>query len=279
MRAWHQHRLPHILGEYEILDAEVEFPHVLTEGLEQMVRLDARMRHREMGGLEILEFKTVSSPSYDWEQQWERNLQIITNSRGVEQFYGERCEGVKIEGLVLGMRRMENAKSSPFKGLKIRDTPYCYAWKTKDAFDNTVYERSYQAARIWKKCAIYDEPGMTPTKWVATFTEKELNNLFVPRPSVRPVPRLVERWRQQTVAQELRIHAALDKYEMLMAEGLEWEAEEVLYRTFPQHVGACKKYHAPCAFEDACFDDGIGKDPVGSGLYQIRVPHHTAEEE
>lgn len=274
MRAWHRHRLPKILDEYEILDIEKEFVNpTLHPLIDHNIRLDATMRNKETGGIEILEFKTASFASGDWQAQWERNVQILANTQGLEVIYGERCEGVKIEGLVIGQRKVDDGKNSLFQGKKIRYTPYCYAWRSEDQFGNTVYDREYRAGKAWKKVAIYDEPDMTPEKWVADFTDKELDQLFVPVPSIRPVPREMQRWKRQTVAQELKIWEGVQAFEGTV------NPELVLDTYFPQHIGSCKKYGSACPFEDACFDEGIGEDPIGSGLYQERNPHHEESEE
>lgn len=277
MRAWHHHRLPKILEEYEVVSVEQEVTNNLLPWMPQMVRLDALVRHRQTQALEILEFKTCSYPSFDWGQQWERNVQILANTLAVEATRGDRCEGVKIEGIVKGMRKTETAASSPFNGKRIQASPYCYAYRSQDDFGNPAYSKEYKAGKAWRKVALYDEPGLTPEQWVATFTSSELDDLFVPLPAIRPVPSQMARWERQTVEQEKRLAAALARFNELNDAGLRDEAEMVLDAHFPLHDSACKKYGSSCEFEDACFDETIGSDPVGSGLYEERTPHHATE--
>ena len=49
---------------------------------------------------------------------------------------------------------------------------------------------------------------------------------------------------------------------------------------FPQHFMHCdefSKYRRPCAFRECCWAPTVGRDPIGSGLFTKRIPHHAAE--
>jgi hypothetical protein len=48
--------------------------------------------------------------------------------------------------------------------------------------------------------------------------------------------------------------------------------------TFP-HVKKHCEFHfgGPCEYKDLCWKPEVAQDPIGSGLYQIRMPHHEAE--
>lgn len=51
-----------------------------------------------------------------------------------------------------------------------------------------------------------------------------------------------------------------------------------LQETFP-HIRKHCEFHfgSQCEYKGLCWDNRVGDDPVGSGLFQIREPHHEAE--
>lgn len=70
-----------------------------------------------------------------------------------------------------------------------------------------------------------------------------------------------------------------DNYDRLAMLHLRDKREELLDFFFPQHDNHCLRYGSPCSFSEVCFNDMVGDDPLGSGLYQIRTPHHSTETE
>lgn len=57
-------------------------------------------------------------------------------------------------------------------------------------------------------------------------------------------------------------------------QGDMWELDKL----FPQYRHSCH-WPSDCEMLDACWKPEVNSDPVGSGLYQIRTPHHQAEKE
>lgn len=55
---------------------------------------------------------------------------------------------------------------------------------------------------------------------------------------------------------------------------------EILGSTFPHRRKLCWfMYGEPCPYIPLCWKPEVAADPLGSGLYQIRVPHHLPERE
>lgn len=53
-----------------------------------------------------------------------------------------------------------------------------------------------------------------------------------------------------------------------------------LGRTFPHNRKHCFfRFGGRCEFYDLCWRPEVGQDPIGSGIYEIRTPHHLAERE
>jgi hypothetical protein len=104
----------------------------------------------------------------------------------------------------------------------------------------------------------------------------ELMEQFVPMPPIKPTPKHMERWKRQTIAEELDWNRKLEEFEALETDE---EREQMLDVLFPQNEEHCWRYKGPCEMDDICWTEGIAEDPVGSELYIERQPHHPLEEE
>lgn len=290
IRGWVKLRLPRLLEEYEVVSVEEEMQWEMAPGLIQMLRLDGLLRHKVTKLLFILELKTVGMPGYQWQQGWEKNIQFMSYTQAVREITGEECGGVIVEGLVKGTRRRETAASSPFCGANLQNSPFCYAYAMKFK-GSTEVMLSTAWSRGAEKVLVTNHVPMKA--WVEELhSEGELEKQFVSVPPISPLPEQILRWRRQTIAAETRFAMALsdvqyteDVLRIQTAAGCEPEViekarailEEKLDFHFPQHDTHCNRYFGSCSFADVCFEPNIGEDPLGSGLYKKRDPHHTSE--
>jgi hypothetical protein len=294
IRGWVKVRLPLILAEFEVVSVEQEFEWELAPGIVQMMRMDVILRHKIEGTLFILEFKTVANPGYSWQQGWERNIQFMSYTQALREHTGEEVGGVIVEGLTKGSRKLETAASSPFNGRMLQQSPFCYAYRTlidKNP-EAPMYSGKWQPGKAWTKVAIWEEAGLLKD-WIHLMDEETLRAQFITVPPICPLPEQIKRWRRQVIAAESRFQLGLDALaaceemldslgELVSADDPDFHAalakrEEIMDFYFPQHDNHCVRYGSPCAFSDVCFNDLVGEDPIGSGLYQARVPHHTTE--
>jgi hypothetical protein len=83
---------------------------------------------------------------------------------------------------------------------------------------------------------------------------------------------------KQVMAQEARI---FKKLEILKdAQDTPTVYNDILADVFPQYKKSCWfMYGEACPYIPLCWKPEVAVDPIGSGLYQIRVPHHLAERE
>jgi hypothetical protein len=285
VRGWVKTRLPRILEEYEVVEVEKECKWELAPNLIQMLRVDALLRRKVDGVIFILEFKTTSFPGYDWQQQWEHNIQLLSYTGAVTDIYGEPCGGVLIEGLVKGTRKNETAASSPFNGRKLQQSPFCYLYRGVTQDGGYLYETGWKKG--WTKVATFEEFDSVTTL-MGVLDDYTIENQFIAMPPICPLQEEVWRWRRQVTAAETRFVLNLQEVQksvawILEAEGNEDDArmveEDLLDQYFPQHDNACRKYGSACKFLELCFNPGVAEDPLGSGLFQIRVPHHSTENE
>jgi hypothetical protein len=271
IRGWTIVRLPMLLEEYRVLSVEQSFPYEIVPGLIQQVRLDGVLERRDDDAVMVQEFKTVSHPGYSWANSWHRNTQMLANTQALEQNLERRVEGVIIEGLVKGTRRNDTAVSSKFFGKRIQNSPFCYGYSNGHDF-----QTEYTSRKGWHKIASWEHMPMK--QWVEDVMDPNLlQEQFIVQPPIKPVPRHMDRWRRQTVAEELEFAQRLEEYEALDTDD---EREQMLDVLFPQNEEHCNKYgEGSCEMDEICWTEGIAEDPIGSGLYEEREPHHPVEEE
>ena len=281
LRAWQRVRLPVVLDEYDVVSVELEQPWAIQgTDIIDMVRCDAVLRRKSDKVLFYLEFKSVSNPSDGWAQQWEHNSQLLANVRALETIYREPVGGVLIEGIVKGRRAVDKAMMSPFRGSIIQQSPITYGYKSRD-YQTGAFHYDLVWSKSADKFATWEEMSME--KWLDHFTPADLEALFIPLPPIKPVLRDMERWERQTLAQERMVRDDVAEIARIV-EGVAYGAhtiddvEHALDARFPQNTNHCHRYFGhPCAFAHICFNQQVSDDPIGSGLYIARRPHHDIE--
>jgi hypothetical protein len=286
-RAWSRVRLPALLAEFDVVDVEKEIAWDMAPGIRVMLRMDAVLRRKRDRLLFVKDYKTVGAVYDDWGKKFEHDSQLLCYTQAAEAIYGEPIGGLLMEALVKGRRSKERSTTSPFNGLTIQQSPFCYAYKSR-AKDSglPIFERSW--SRGAEKIPVHEMPGGISNWLDAEFSDLDLNELFVPLPAIKPSRRDQERWRDQMICQEDRIsgdvleaeHARLDWEEQQTDEA--WHAFQfTLNKLFPQNHNHCHRYsfNHPCPMEQLCFTEEIEADPLNSGLYEARIPHHATEEE
>ncbi len=196
-----------------------------------------------------------------------------------------KIEGVLYLFVVKGQRRMDD-----YLGFKTQDSPLAYGWVRKGTFGDEVDEWAWkykwaseeegrkfqQLPKGFRKVSIWDNyPGGTK-QWIEDLAAREItprhiNPFEAIFPNSLPVSRRadeIESWRRQIVSQEGRIRQRVKAVEEAHGD------EATLDREFPQHSARCFDYNSKCSFYEACFTPSVHADPLGSGLYQIRISNH-----
>lgn len=262
--AWLEVRYPLIMKEYEIVSVEKELFWEMGGGVADQIRVDLLARRRSDGALFYVEWKTTTTGGEDWAKQWEHNTQLLLNTLAVEELLGERCEGVIIEGLVKGRRKIDDALTSPFMGRRIQQSPLCYGWKNSST---NAFRSKYTSASGWFKVATWEE--MPIKEWVSKIMDmEEKRKLFAPVPAIRPNRKQLTRARNQVIAVE---QERAEKLKFVRSGG-------DVDLAFPMNDDHCFRYWGhPCEFEPLCFKEEVASDPIGSGLYQRKESHHKGE--
>ncbi len=267
VRAWAKVRLPLILQEYDVISIEEALEWEMAPGIKHRTRVDALLRRKADGLYFTKEFKSTSEADDWWAKRWEHNSQILVNTLVVEEVKGIPIEGVLIEGVNKGIRKVDTAKRSPFYGKKIQMSPLCYGWE-KDRMIRPDYLNGALRVAAWE--------SYTSEEWVGLMAEVDLDKLFTPLNPIRALPQQMERWKNQTIYQERMIQGDLEPW----PDDEEGWTEDAWYthldQCFPMNDDHCYRYKGyACPMESLCFNEQVKEDPLGSGLYQRRKDHHA----
>lgn len=281
LRVWAATRMPVILAEYEVVSIEQTFDWELSPGLAERLRYDVLLRRRDDGLLHILDYKTVAYPSDIWFEKFEHSLQTNLYLQALRERYpDEPIGGILYEGLVKGQFKKDTAKSSPWYGEKLQNSPYTIAYALRGEV-GTIYQSEWTNKKGYVKVRVHEE--MTAKEWVehhllpGGLAMTPVNELFISVPAIMPPFYELERAKLQTVREELAYHRHLGDYRELAAFD-STNAEPFLDKFAPLRTGRCFKYGADnrCAFIGICFNQGVEPLAEGSG-FRKRTPHHDVD--
>jgi hypothetical protein len=272
VRGWVATRMPLFLDRFEIHAIEQEFAFHLSPEIIQMMRLDVIARRRSDGMLFIPDFKGTGTAASYWREGFRHNDQVNSYILAVQETLQERVGGMVIEGLIKGQRKEDTALSSPFHGKEVQYSPFCYGYKHATSGE---VQTEYTNRKGFVKIASWDH--FTTIEWMEKMGEETVRDQFLVMEIPSPEKRELERWRRQTVKQELRIAEGIKLIEFACTTERELEREEVLDEYFPQTRSNCHRFNSHCPFEVVCYDGVVESDPIGSGFFQAREPHHDQE--
>lgn len=243
------------------------------------------------------EAKTKASPNMPWEKAWEHSGQLLVNMETAARRLGKRIDHASIVVLFKGWRGRD--RNDPPEAPKYQHTPLVYgyydagsagfrdpAWSavykwTDDYGKGHTLPRTYTKTPIWREDIALDVPDPRPgasrvetwvTQKIAATQWTDLLKVLGPFP--HPVAR-VPLALQGILAEERDWREIAEIVRGEVAKGVpEHEiADQIIPRSW-----ACTNYGGdPCAFKRICDRDPGWQDPLASGHYDIRRPHHATE--
>jgi hypothetical protein len=294
VRGWALARLPRIVNAGKCLSIEREHPIRFTLEGGQTVGLQTRpdivWQRNTDGAVFIRNIKTCKVVDDKFREQWKIDMQTLSEPLAVEQT-GVQVSGVIVEGVAKGKKLDFPASALPdLVGKYYHNNPLIYGWHreaepplTRESWEHR-YEwtdlsgqhrrlgKGYRKVPIWKAY-----PGGVAA-WINHVWGEDasaFDDLFVELEPILRSDYEIERWRQQTLPQ---IYNRAVWAKILEPGGHDPGTEDRLLNTyFPMHTssGNCI-WPRKCTYWECCFGSA-GADPLGSGLYQIRTPHHKPE--
>jgi hypothetical protein len=281
--------------------------HVRREchGKAVMLRPDLVARRRGGQSLAYFEFKTTSWDSPAWAEQWETDVQLALATLDAEQAYGGEITELYIVGLSKGARRKDKYDPDERKKqlsplcygyarpgnppLAPEDWLWAYEWTTDDGQTKRA-SRAHKRRGVWELATSdwptwlayhAQDPAMTAAEfWTRMLPTSLLDKVcFVLGPMNRQDSQL-QSLRRSLIGEEDRWQQTL--WQLYEAQRLHrWESvefQELLDYLVPCSW-ACRPFgkEHQCEFVPICHRHQGWDDPIGSGHYQPRLPHHEPE--
>lgn len=281
--------------------------HVAREcqGKVLMIRNDILAQRRGATTLAYFEAKTTGWESSAWADQWESDPQLGLGTLDVARVYGAEVTELYIIGLNKGPRRKD--KDDP-DGRRKQLSSLCYGYRrpgnpplvsddwlpsyewVDEAGQVKRASRAHRRAGIWEieqgdwpTWLAYhgQDPLLSPEEfWVRNLPASVLDKVcFVLGPMNRQDHQIAS-VRTAMEAEEGRWQAILwDLYERQQTQG--WATPEFQHRLdqlVPQSWN-CRPFGRDhqCEMFEICHKGEGWQDPIGTGRYQPRLPHHQTE--
>jgi hypothetical protein len=251
-----------------------------------MIRPDFAARRKSTGTPTVFDFKSMSG-SLDADQL-QHSLQLYINMKGVERRLGEPVLDYYLIGLAKGSRKRErNPETGKYDvGLRKQDSRLCYAYHSPAAPPLQRAEWSWEVRRGkgWGKIPIWE--GHFPLRpaassnvehWVLDIaSDDEIGGVLeLLGPCQRPDLAMGD------VLQQIHAHAVRIANPWLNAAGMDVQgpAKIDLDAQAPQSWKCSDVFGHDCEFKPICFKHAGWEDPIGSGKFEPRKPHHALEAE
>jgi len=274
-------------------------------GMALMIRTDILAQHRDTGLLAYFEGKTSGWVGDAWTERWETDPQLALGTLDADAIWGREITELYIIGMDKGRRAKD--RYAP-EDMKRQLSPLCYGycregnpplmadnwlpantWTTDDGQEKRA-SRAHKRRGVWHLATSDDpvwlahhtnDPAMTPAEyWVRMLPNTILDKVcFLVGPMNRQDHQLGAVLRAMT-SDEGRWQTTLWRLYELQQQ-YPWASETFqaeLDRLVPCSWN-CRPFgrEHQCEFVSICHRHSGWEDPIGSGHYQPRLPHHDPE--
>lgn len=246
--------LPRIQEEYDILSIEPELSTVwprppLAAEMMVMTRPDMVLRRRTDGTVWVPDHKTTKWKDQRWLAKWPYALQLHIQALAVKDAHPEMdVQGSLVFGVYKGY---EKPLPPPAVGGTIY-SPLCGAYRSSRGEYSTRYISG------WDYCTFNGVDYIE--KWVRELPSEVLEGQYLISAPIFLREDMAFSCLAETLEREKVIKA--------WREGLVPTAV-----AFPHHTTWC----AECEYQQACWIPSVQSDPLRSGFYKAREPHHSLE--
>lgn len=282
------------------------------QGIALMIRTDILAARRGASTLAYFEAKTTGWESDAWAEQWETDPQLALGTLDTDKEYGAEVTELYIIGIGKGARKKDRYEeadpNNPLSGMRRQQSPLCYGYcrpgnpplATEDWLpsyewvdDNGETKRKTKMHRrrgIWElpesdwpvwRAYHQQDPELTPEEfWIRMLPASVLDKVcFLLGPMNRQDEQL-RMLRTSMLADEQRWQETLWTLYEFQGE-YKWDSpafQERLDQLVPCSW-ACRPFgkEHQCEFVPICHRDEGWQDPIGSGRFVPRRPHHAPE--
>lgn len=257
LAAWLSYIEPTIRTNYEPVSTESELILDRTP-LWVAVTPDRVLRDRTDGRLVYFEYKSTISASSKWLQSWTYAIQLHIGLAALqEEFPAETVKFGYIVGLLKGSTSQADSRLLH---------PYVWAYKHEDGRWESEYSKTRSAG--WSPEPVWNYPGGI-LAWVRKLGPEVARNQF---PFTAPIflnARMLDEWVERRTAREIEIQNNLTDCR---------EPGKVRSIIFPKIQSRCRPaFGDACPYVPVCWNATTEQDPLKSGLFIKRTPHHDVE--
>ena len=221
---------------------------------------DRVLRDKEDGHLEYMEYKTTISASQKWLTSWMFQIQLHIGLAALSEELKEKVKFAQIMGLMKGSEYYKEGSSRLHH-------PYVWGYYNTES---KSWTSDYESARAknWISLPVWEFEGGI-VKWVQMAGPEVALAQFPFTPPVFLNERMLDKW----------VHRRLHR-EMVMRSIAKAAVEKPNVRNiyFPMIQSKCRPaFGDSCPYLKACWNAEINADPIGSGEFVIRTPHHEVE--
>lgn len=276
---WIKVMLPIILKEFDIVSIEEEEIFPATDRIHQMSRPDILLRRKADGKVGVHDYKTCSNVTDAMIKEYQSSVQMMVGTIGAAQRLKEPINHYYIHAIQKGGRGEFNKGS----GFKQQYSHLCYA-KVYPAApplqpDTTFINKGFWSEKtpLWEVSFPQKPADVSNMEfYVSQLAPTILNEMFTLIGPYEVLPHMIEQYMRSMPAEEERW---IEKLDILYKSPDLWGTEEfqtLLDKTVPRSY-ACFKWNSKCSQWDICFRQPGWDDPVGTGKFAHRRPHHTPE--
>jgi hypothetical protein len=252
---------PQWMAQYEPIAIEQEFTMQVSD-VTFMVRPDLLLKDKQTGDIWYPDFKTFTS-NFD-ARKWTWSLQQHLTMLVCEHVLGTPLAGSWIQGL---------GKGSGRKGVLYHPLVYGYRHPGTPGVSEPTFGSQRRAGFERFNTKEYPQGGVDG--WIQQLRKKSPELVAKVYPQTQPLflnRTLMEEVLPQIISRE----HAINKRTRIGGPHPSDDARDAL---FPMHITQCETNFGRCQYFDACHVPVIHKDPLGSGSYVQRVPHHAMEQQ
>lgn len=217
---------------------------------------DRVLRHKVSGIYRYLEYKSSISASKNWLDSWKYAIQLHIGMKAVEEELGIKVAYSQIMALMKGDNRDGLLKH-----------PYVWGYYNSDTGQWT-HDYSRARGHAWNPRPVWEYPdGLVG--WVRACGEDVALSQF---PHTEPVmlnERMLDQWVTRKLARSRQVAE-------VAAKCVDNQEERLVY--FEPRTSHCRPaFGFACPYRLACWNATVNANPLASGEYVKRVPHHQIE--
>lgn len=256
--AWGLYIEPKIRERWETILVEGEL--ILDrDPLWVAVTPDRVLRHKKDGFLKYMEFKSTITANQKWISSWKYAIQLHLGMKAIEEEFDRKKQPLKISfAEVVGLMKGD---------VKNGHLLHPYVW----AYHNTrtgAWSCKYERASEWVPLPVWEYPhGIV--KWVEFCGEETAIQQF---PTTAPVTineRMVEQWCSRRLSRQVEVAEVREECQK------NYDARIIYFE--PRTRNCRPPFGDLCPYLGLCWNASMQLDPMKTGDYKKRVPHHELE--